>query len=225
MMPLKIAILASGVGSNAQAIIDKINAGVLDAEISIIVSNKPDAPVLEKARMAGLPHDIVNNRAFPDRSSFDHALVDVVAKAGCDYVVLAGYMLLLTPYFLNSFSGNVINIHPALLPAFPGTAGAKSALEYGVKISGPSVHFVEEQVDSGPLIIQGAVPVIAGEPLANLQKRIHEMEHRIYPQAIQWLAEGRISRQGRTVLLADSPKKKVVPQDNWLVWPPLEEGF
>lgn len=224
-MALKISILASGAGSNAQAIIDKIKSGILDAEIALIFSNKPDAKVLERARNAGLPNACLDHKQFNDRVSFDLALLDILRESGCELVVMAGYMRLLSKSFLDGFNGPVLNIHPAILPSFPGTHGAEEALRYGVKLSGASVHFVEEKMDSGPLIIQGAVPVNAGENEESLKNRIHAIEHRIYPQAVQWLAEKRIRQEGRQVFLAPSNKKKFVPDGNWLIWPPLEEGF
>lgn len=224
-MSINIAILASGAGTNAQAIIDKARAGLLDVEISLIFSNRPDARVIERAKAAGIPYEAVDHRQFPNRQSYDGALVEMLRQSGCDLVVLAGYMRLLSQEFLTAMNGQVINLHPALLPSFPGTHGAESAVAYGVKISGASVHFVEEKMDSGPLIIQGAVPVNAGESAAELQRRIHVIEHRIYPQAIQWIAEGRIKVDGRQVYLENTGKKKVHPDENWLIWPPLEEGF
>lgn len=224
-MPLKIAILASGTGSNAQAIIDKTKAGLLDVDIRLVFSNRPGAQVLERAEKAGIPRKALDHKLFSDRLGYDLALAEILAETGCELVVLAGYMRLLSQAFLDAFNGNVINIHPALLPSFQGTHGAQDALKYGVKLSGASAHFVEERMDSGPLIIQGAVPVNAGESLENLQNRIHVMEHRIYPQAIQWIAEKRISLQGRNVILAPSPRKRIIPDGDWLVWPPLEEGF
>ena len=145
--------------------------------------------------------------------------------AGVEYVVLAGYMRLLTSTFLQAFPGRVINIHPAILPSFPGAHGGPDAQAYGVKITGCTVHFVEELVDSGPVIIQAAVPANAGEELDDLMNRIHPLEHRIYPQALQWLAEGRLRVEGRQVFLAPADRKTVTPDGPWLVWPPLEEGF
>ena len=224
-MPLKIAILASGGGTNAQAMIDKAAAGVLDVNIRLIVSNRPGAGVLERARKAGVPCMVLDHQAYPDREAHERAVVEALKASGADYVVLAGYMRLLTPVFLEPFAGRVLNIHPALLPSFPGTHGGADALAYGVKLTGCSVHFVEEEMDAGPLIIQAAVPVNAGEPLETLMPRIHRMEHRIYPQALQWLAEGRIRREGRQVFLAPGSAKPLRPDGDWFVWPPLEEGF
>ena len=146
-------------------------------------------------------------------------------EAEAELVVLAGYMRLLTPIFLEAFAGKVINIHPALLPSFPGVHGGADAVNYGVKVSGCTVHFVEEKVDSGPVLIQAVVPVNAGESEDDLMSRIHVMEHRIYPQAIQWLAQGRIDVQGRQVHLKPGNSPRAPHDGDWLVWPPLEQGF
>lgn len=230
-MPLKVAILASGGGTNAQAIIDRIAQNApnnLNAQICLIISNRPQAGVLQRAVAAGLPYlalDHTDTARYPDRQSFDMALINALREAGAELVVLAGYMRLLTPAFLAAFAKRVINIHPALLPSFPGVHGGADALAYGVKITGCTVHFVEEKMDSGPVIIQAAVPAEAGESEDALMARIHALEHRIYPQALQWFAEERISVRGRSVHLAPASKQRVKPDGDWFVWPPLEEGF
>ena len=205
-MALKIAILASGSGTNAQSMIDKAAQGVLDIDIRLIAGNRPGAKVFERAEKAGIPHVCIDHKAFADRESFDREMVAAIKASGAEYVVLAGYMRLLTSTFLQAFPGRVINIHPAILPSFPGAHGGPDAQAYGVKITGCTVHFVEELVDSGPVIIQAAVPAI-------------------YPQALQWLAEGRLRVEGRQVFLAPADRKTVTPDGPWLVWPPLEEGF
>lgn len=224
-MPLNIAILASGSGSNAQAIIDKAAAGVLDVNVCCIICNRPGAGVIERAARAGIACVVLDHKAYPDRESYDRAVVQHLQKYDARLVVLAGYMRLLSPVFLDAFSGRVINIHPALLPSFPGVHGGADALEYGVRISGCTVHFVEEKMDGGPVIIQAAVPVNPGEDIDDLMQRIHAMEHRIYPQAIQWLAQNRISVWGREVHVAPGSAVATVPDGQWLVYPPLEEGF
>lgn len=225
-MALKIAILASGNGSNAQAIIDKIKAGILDASINLIFSNHPDAYVLQRAKDAGLPYAMLEHHAFPDRKSYDIAIAELIKQHDCQLVVLAGYMRILSSAFLEIFKGQVLNIHPALLPSFPGTHGARDALEYGVKITGVSVHFVEEQMDSGPLVIQAALPVLQNETEEELLGRIHRLEHRIYPQALQWYAEKRLRLQDdRHVCLLPGRHKQLEPEADFMVCPPLEEGF
>ena len=224
-MPLNIAILASGSGSNAQAMIDKAAAGVLDVNICCIVCNRPGAGVIERARKAGVTCVVLDHKEFDDRESFDLAVVKTLQDYGAQLIVLAGYMRILSTAFLEAFSGRVINIHPALLPSFPGVHGGADACEYGVKISGCTVHFVEEKMDSGPVIIQAAVPVNPGEEVDDLMQRIHAMEHRIYPQAIQWFAQNRINVWGREVHVAPGTASTVTPDGPWLVWPPLEQGF
>ena len=227
-MALNIAILLSGFGSNFQAIQDKIESGALDASICLVASNKPDARGLERARAAGLATWAEPHQNYPDRAAFDAALGDALEAAGAELIVLAGYMRLLSKDFLERFKGRVINIHPALLPSFPGVLGAADAVAYGVKISGVTVHFVEEIMDSGPVIIQAAVPCIPGEAADALQARIHKQEHRIYPQAIQWLAEKRISlggENGRVVHLASGKTAPAPAELGVLVYPPLEAGF
>ena len=226
-MALNIGILASGSGTNAQAMIDKAAAGLLDVDIRLVCSNRPGAGVLERARAAGLPHLTIDHTTFASRAAYDRELAATLRSHGVEWVVLAGYMRLLTSDFLAAFDGQVVNIHPAILPSFPGAHGGPDALAYGVKLTGCTVHFVEEAMDSGPIIIQAAVPVIAGEELESLMARVHRMEHRIYPQALQWLAEGRIQRKGRQVHLAPAipARPTLSPDGPWLVWPPLEEGF
>ena len=227
-MALNIAILLSGFGSNFQAIQNKIEAGVLDARICLVASNNPEARGLERARAAGLATWAEPHQNYPSREAFDAALGAALEAAGAELIVLAGYMRLLSKNFLEKFKGRVINIHPALLPSFPGVHGAADAVDYGVKISGVTVHFVEEIMDSGPVIIQAAVPCIPGQSPDDLQARIHKQEHRIYPQAIHWLAQGRISLGGpnnRMVHLAQGDADPAAPEAGVLVYPPLERGF
>lgn len=224
-MSLKIAILASGSGTNAEHIIRLCQAEKLDASVVLLISNNPQANALERARSLHIPVCALDHKSFRNRADFDRLMVEKLQDAGCELVVLAGYMRLLTAEFLNSFSNHVINIHPALLPSFPGVHGAADAISYGVKISGASVHFVEEQMDSGPLIIQGAIPVLSGEKPSDLQSRIHAVEYKIYPQAIQWIAKGRLRRDGRQISLKEDSTKKAVTVSDCLIWPPLEEIF
>lgn len=218
---LRLGILASGEGTNAQAIFDKAKTGLLHVEVALVISDKPGAPVLERARKAGVLAACVDSRAYPDRKAHDRAMLRLLRQAGCEAIALAGYMRLLGPEFLAAFSA-VLNIHPALLPAFPGLHGIADALAYGVKLAGPTVHFVEEKVDSGPIIIQAACPV---EDADRLPEAIHTLEHRIYPQALEWLAQGRLKISGRNVELEKRDKPLAQPLAHVLVWPPLEEGF
>lgn len=228
---MRIAVLVSGSGSNLQSFIDKRAQGLLNVEIALVASNNPQAFGLERAKAAGIATWCESHKNYPSRQAFDEALTAAIKKSGAELVVLAGYMRLLSSSFLEAFKNRVINIHPALLPSFPGVHGAADALAYGVKLSGCTVHFVEEEMDSGPVIIQAAVPALAGESRDELQQRIHAMEHRIYPQAIEWLATGRVKLEGRTVSLLEADLPKVYPSMNanpasqWLVWPALEQGF
>ncbi len=224
-MTLDLAVLVSGGGSNLQSIIDKVESGALDAHIRLVFSNKPEAFGLERARRHNIPHASFLHTAFPDRESFDCSVVRAIREHGADTIALAGYMRLLTPWFLEQFPGRVINIHPALLPSFPGVHGQADAAAYGVKLSGCTVHFVDEKMDSGPVIIQAAVPAHPGDDGSSLGSRILEYEHRIYPQALQWLAAGRLSVQGRKVVLRDDNRPKATLHAPALVNPPLEEGF
>ena len=224
-MSLQLAIMASGDGSNAQAIIDAVERGSLDAEVRLVLSNKPQAGVLERARRAAVPCQCVDHTAYPDRESFDAALVAAIREAGADTVALAGYMRLVTPVFLRAFPGRVLNIHPSLLPAFSGMDGVAEALAWGVKLAGCTVHFVDEQVDHGSVIIQAAVPCLPDESRDALLERIHAVEHRIYPQALQWLAAGRIQLHNRHVHLVPATFADVATEPSCLIWPPLEEGF
>ncbi|ABA88541.1 phosphoribosylglycinamide formyltransferase, folate-dependent [Syntrophotalea carbinolica DSM 2380] len=196
---LRLGILASGGGTNLQAIIDQCLAGSVSAEVAVVLSNKPQAGALERARRAGIPVAVVEHRTHPDREAFDQAMVEVLKKSGVELVVLAGFMRILTPVFLEAFPQRIMNIHPALLPAFPGIHAQRQALDYGVRIAGCTVHFVDPGVDSGPIIIQAAVPVRDDDNETTLSRRILEQEHRIYPQAIRLFAEGRLRIEGRRV--------------------------
>ena len=228
---MRVAVLLSGSGSNLQAMIDKQAQGVLDVEICLAASNNPGAFGLERAKKAGIPTWAASHKDYPSREAFDAELCKVIEQSKAELIVLAGYMRLLSKKFLEKYKNKVINIHPSILPSFPGTTGAASAHEYGVKLTGCTVHFVEEEVDSGPVIIQAATPVVPGEDLDELLNRIHKLEHRIYPQALQWLAQGRISLQRRSVFLASANSPRVFPQmqddltSQWLIYPPLEQGF
>lgn len=222
---MKIAILASGNGTNAQAIIDHARDGCLDVEIACIISNNPSAGVLARAAKAGIPARVFERSAYSLRRDLDAAIVTFLQATGCELIVLAGYMLVIGPEFVAAYRGRILNIHPALLPAFPGTAGISSAYAYGARITGVSVHYVVEDVDAGPLIIQAAIPIRQAESLEQLEQRVHAIEHRIYPQAIQWCAEGRLSCEGRKVLLAPGSRRQQRQPEDWLVYPPLEAGF
>jgi len=222
---LRLALIASGGGTNVQAILDAVRRQALDASIRLLLCNRPDAGVLERARQAGIPQMVLDHAAYPDRAAHDQAMIEAIRATGADTVALAGYTRLLTPAFLHAFPGRVLNIHPALLPAFPGLHSLAEAHAWGVKITGCTVHFVDEAMDRGAIVIQAAAPRLDDEPLEALTRRIRELEHRIYPQALQWLAAGRLRISGRQVTLAAAPLPPASLPGPCLVWPPLEQGF
>jgi len=190
--PLRLGVLVSGTGSNLQAILDAIAAGSLAAEVSVVISNRPGVRALERAREAGVPALTIPHKDFETREAFDRALVAALSEAKVDWVVLAGFMRVLTPEFLNAFAGRIINIHPALLPSFPGVNAAQQALDYGVKITGCTVHYVELGVDMGKIIAQRAVPVEPNDDLGSLGARIHAAEHELFVSVLRDIAAGRV---------------------------------
>jgi phosphoribosylglycinamide formyltransferase 1 len=192
MRKLELAVLVSGSGTNLQAILDAIRARALDARVRVVISNRPGVLALERAAAAGVPTRCLPHQEFASREAFDEALLGIIREAGGEWVVLAGFMRLLTPSFLRAFAGKVINIHPSLLPAFPGTRAQEQALHYGVKVSGCTVHFVDEGVDTGPVIGQRAVPVLDGDTVEQLTQRILVEEHRLLVDVLQWIAEDRV---------------------------------
>ncbi|MEP7051637.1 MAG: phosphoribosylglycinamide formyltransferase [Pseudomonadota bacterium] len=188
--PLHLGVLVSGTGSNLQAILDAIAAGALNARVRVVISNRANVQALDRARAAGIPALTIPHRDFPTREAFDEALVAALREAGVNWVVLAGFMRVVTPVFLNAFPGRIINIHPALLPAFPGVDAVKQAFAYGVKISGCTVHFVDSGVDSGKIIAQRAVPVQPQDGLPELAARIHAAEHELFVSVLRDIAAG-----------------------------------
>lgn len=225
-MPLPIAVLVSGGGSNMTAIADRIEEGSLDASIAVVIADHARAAALDKAAERGLPSRVVDFASFAAREDFDRALLDAIGESGAQTVVLAGFMRLLGPGLLGAFPQRILNIHPALLPSFPGLRGQRQAAEYGARIAGCTVHFVDEGVDTGPVIIQAALAVAPGERHDTLAERILRLEHRVYPQAIQWLAAGRLTVRGRHVFLRDDHRAVDPPIDcDFIASPPLEAGF
>ncbi|MRR35264.1 phosphoribosylglycinamide formyltransferase [bacterium] len=202
---LKIGVLVSGNGSNLQAIIDRIEDGTLPARIACVISNKADAYALERAKSHSIPTHILDHRAHAGRESYDAALVELLRSHGVGLVVLAGFMRIVTPVLLGAFPHAVLNIHPALLPAFPGLHAQRQALQYGVKVSGCTVHFVDEGTDTGPIIIQAIVPVLDDDTENTLSARIQKEEHRIYPEAVNLFAQGRLTVDGRKVVVTPAP--------------------
>lgn len=210
-----LVILISGRGSNMQAILDEAAAGRLPVEVRAVVSNEPDAPGLARAHAAGVPTRVVCHRDFPTRAAFEAALAAAIDACAPDLVVLAGFMRVLSPEFVARYAGRMLNIHPALLPQFPGLNTHERALKAGVKQHGASVHFVTPDVDAGPVIIQAAVPVLPGDTPEQLAARVLKEEHRIYPQAIRWYVEGRLTIEDGRVLLDGA-----VQPEQGLVLPP-----
>ena len=198
---LRIGALASGGGTNLQAIIDRCADGSVDAEIAILICNNPGAGAIDRAEKAGIKTVTIDHRGFESRNDFDHAIVAALREADVELVVLAGFMRIVTETILDAFPNRVMNIHPALLPAFPGLHVQKKAIEYGAKFSGCTVHFVDAGVDTGPIIIQAVVPVFDDDTEESLSARILAREHQIYPRAIQLLAEDRIRIVGRRVVI------------------------
>jgi phosphoribosylglycinamide formyltransferase-1 len=213
-----IGVLVSGSGTNLQAIIDRIEAKRLDAKIEVVLSNKADAYGLVRAENHGIATEVLDHKQFPSREAYDQAVLDLLRARGVDLVVLAGFMRLLSPVFVKAYSNRIMNIHPALLPAFPGLHVQKKAVDHGVRFSGCTVHFVNEECDEGPIIIQAVVPVFSDDSEESLAARILKQEHRIYPRAIQLYAEGRLRVEGRRVLVDGLAKDA----SQVLFQPPLE---
>jgi phosphoribosylglycinamide formyltransferase-1 len=195
---MRVAVLASGRGTNLQAVLDERAAGRLGGvELAAVISDVPGAPALERARAAGVEAVAIDRRAFASREAFDDALVDALAARAVELVVLAGFMRILPARFVARFPDRVVNVHPSLLPSFPGLHAQRQALEYGVRISGCTVHLVDEGLDSGPVLLQAAVPVLPGDDEESLSARILVEEHRLLPEALRRLAAGRLRRDGR----------------------------
>lgn len=198
---LKIAILASGGGTNLQAIIDEVEAKRLDCSIELVITDSPSAVALERAKKHSIPTAIVEKSEHPKRKEYDAELVRLLNEHEVEVVVLAGFMRLLSSVMLDAFPMSILNIHPSLLPSFPGLNVQQHAIEHGVKVSGCTVHFVDEGLDSGPILLQASVPVLDTDTPESLAARILIEEHRIYPEALKLIAEGRISIEGRRVII------------------------
>jgi phosphoribosylglycinamide formyltransferase-1 len=215
---VNLGVLVSGSGSNLQAIIDNIEAGRLDARIKIMISNVPDVLALERAKKHNIPSVVISHKEYKRREDFDQKIVEALQAHGVELVVLAGYMRVVTSVLLRAFPMRVMNIHPALLPSFPGTHVWQAEVDYGVKFAGCTVHFVDEGTDTGPIIIQAVVPVYDDDTAETLNARILKQEHKIFSQAIQLYAEGRLKIQGRRVLAEGFPKAP----DAFMVNPPVK---
>ncbi len=206
---LRVGVMASGKGSNLQAILEAIDSGKLSAAVAVVISNKEGSGALERARGAGIPAIFLDPKNFDDRETYDTEAARILTEQRVGLVVLAGYMRLVGKALFEPFRDRMINIHPSLLPAFAGLHAQKQALEWGAKVSGCTVHLVDETLDQGAIIIQAAVPVLEGDTPETLQSRIQKEEHQILPQAIRFFAEGRVKREGRGVSLGRSPDARV----------------
>jgi len=198
---MNFAVLASGHGGNLQAIIKAVRNEKIQADLKVVISDKKDAYALKRAHRAKIPAVYINPKDFSNRESFDREIVAQLRKFKIDFVVLAGYMRLLSGFFLRQYPDKILNIHPSLLPAFKGLHGIKDAFEYGVRLTGPTVHFVIDEVDSGMIILQEAVRVQSQDTLETLEKKIHQAEHRVYPKAIDLFARGKLKIVGRKVIV------------------------
>lgn len=199
--PRSIGILISGRGSNLQAIIDAIAAGSLRARIAVVISNRADAPGLARAAAAGIETVVMPHTAAPSREAYDRSLVEALSARGVTLVCLAGFMRLLTPVFCDAFPNAILNVHPALLPAFPGVDAQRQAIDAGVRVSGATVHFVTPELDAGPILLQAAVPVHRTDTAETLSVRILEQEHRVLPEAIGLVVDGRVTVVGERVVV------------------------
>jgi phosphoribosylglycinamide formyltransferase-1 len=207
-----LGVLVSGSGTNLQAILDAIRGQRLDARVAVVVSNVAGARALERARDAGVEAVVLDHNDFASRTDFDAAVVAILRARGVELVVLAGFMRLLTPALLDAFPMRIVNVHPALLPAFPGVAGQRQALAYGVRVTGCTVHFVDGGTDTGPIIAQASVPVLDTDDEAALTTRILAKEHELLPQVLQWFAEGRVAVQPREGARARVHVRPPVPE-------------
>lgn len=198
---MNIAILCSGNGTNLQAIIDSVQKGYIPAKIALVISDNKTAFALERAKRAGLETFILDEKNFRTRDDFDKEIMKKLEAKDVGLVVLAGFMRLLSRSFIKKYENRIMNIHPALLPSFKGTHGIKDALEYGVKVTGPTVHFVDEELDHGPIILQKPVLVKDDDSEESLLERVHEEEHKIYPEAIKLFVEGKLKIAGRKVII------------------------
>jgi phosphoribosylglycinamide formyltransferase-1 len=203
----KIAVLISGGGTNLQSIIDSVESGFLDIEIAVVVSNREDAYGLTRARKHSIPTAVLKHSDYGSRESFEDKLIELLDGYGVHLVALAGFMRVLTPKFVNHFHHRIINIHPALLPSFPGVHGQQQAFDYGVRFSGCTTHFVDEGTDTGPIILQAVVPILPGDTVDTLAERILTEEHRIYSESLRLWSLGLLKIEGRKVtILPEQPR-------------------
>ncbi len=199
----RVAVLASGFGSNLEAILEAQSRAEIQGKVVLVISDRRDAKALERAEKRGIKNLFIDPRNYDDRENYDLALAEILKSEEVDLVVLAGFMRLLTPYFIKSFPLKIINIHPSLLPSFPGTDGIEQAYAHGVKVSGCTVHFVDEGLDSGPIILQESVPLIQEESIETLKQRIQALEHRLYPIAIDLFCREKLQVNGRRCYIVE----------------------
>lgn len=198
---MNIAVLCSGSGTNLQAIIDNVGSGYINAKIALVLSDNKDAFALERAKKAGIETVVLDPKDYNAREEFDKEVIRNLKKRDVGLVVLAGFMRLLSAHFITEYKDRIINIHPALLPSFKGSHGVKDALDHGVKVTGVTVHFVDENLDNGPIILQRCVEIKNGDTEESLLERVHMEEHKIYPEAVKLFAEGRLKIEGRRVVI------------------------
>jgi phosphoribosylglycinamide formyltransferase-1 len=198
---VNIAVLCSGKGTNLQAIISAVDSGRIEADLKLVLGDKQKALCLKRAKKAGIKTVFIDSKKYRGRKGFDQEVIRHLIHEKIDLVVLAGFMRILSDYFIKKYRNRIINIHPALLPSFKGAKGIKDAYDHGVKVTGVTVHFVNEELDDGPIILQDIIKIKPGESMASLEKRIHKLEHKLYPQAINLLSQGKIQIKGRKVEL------------------------
>ncbi|MBV6717350.1 phosphoribosylglycinamide formyltransferase [Paenibacillus chitinolyticus] len=212
MGKLRIAVFASGSGSNFQAVADAVRSGRLEAELALLVSDRPQSKVVERAKQADVPVFAFSPKAYDSREVYETEILQLLREKEIDLIVLAGYMRILTPVLVEPFYGRMINVHPSLLPAFPGIKGIDQALEYGVKVTGVTVHYVDGGLDSGPIIAQRALEIREDDTVDSLTGRVHAAEHELLPLAIGWIAEGRVTLEGRLVRISEPKTAEAAEQ-------------
>lgn len=198
-----LGVLCSGRGTNLQSIMAAVKSGQIPAPVGVVLTDVPDAKALERAEKARIPNSCVNRKTYADKRAFEEALVEKLRAHGVTLVILAGFMRILSPYFVHAFPGRILNIHPSLLPSFGGAHAHRDVLAYGVKVSGCTIHFVDEGMDSGPIILQTAVPVLDGDDEDTLAARVLEQEHKLYPRAIELFLKGKLKIEGRKVRILE----------------------
>ena len=204
-----LGVLVSGRGSNLQSILDAIQAGKIPAEVGVVISDKPDAKALDRAKSRGIPAIYLERKKFANKQEFEAAIIDALRQHQVELVVLAGFMRILSSNVINAFAGRIMNIHPALLPAFTGLDAQKQAIDYGVKVAGCTVHFVDEGMDTGPIILQQAVPVFDDDTPETLSERILQEEHKLYPRAIELYCRGMLHRENRKVRIVKGDDERL----------------